>query len=160
MKIGVISDTHISQPNHALPKKIFEIFKDVDLILHAGDLTDKTVIDQLETIAPVEVVRGNMDSYQIPYPIKKTLQLEEIRLGLIHGYGSPTDIRKRIAKEFDKDINIIVYGHSHAPDNEYDGNILFFNPGSPTDKRYAPYHSVGIIELLSNQKINSHIVKL
>lgn len=152
MKVGVLSDTHIPLRAKKIPGKIIELFSDVDLILHAGDIVDRTVIEELESIAKVEVVKGNMDESDNPYPIKKVLNVGEIKIGLIHGYGPPFGIRGRIRKEFDE-LDVIVYGHSHKPYNRIENGVLFFNPGTPTDKIFALYNSVGIL------KINGHNAK-
>ena len=158
MKVGVISDTHIPNRAKEIPGKIIELFSDAALILHAGDIVDKSVIEELETIAKVEVVKGNMDEPDIPFPVKKVLNVEAIRIGLIHGFGSPFGIRNRIRKEFDE-IDIIVYGHSHKPYNKTENGVLFFNPGTPTDKIFALYNSVGILEI-KGDSVKGQIIRL
>ncbi len=158
MKVGVISDTHIPNRAKKIPGKIIELFSDAALILHAGDIVDKSVIEELETIAKVEVVKGNMDEPDIPFPVKKVLNVEAIRIGLIHGFGSPFGIRNRIRKEFDE-IDIIVYGHSHKPYNKTENGVLFFNPGTPTDKIFALYNSVGILEI-KGDSVKGQIIRL
>ncbi|MGI6097446.1 MAG: metallophosphoesterase family protein [Dethiobacteria bacterium] len=65
MKVGVLSDTHIPTRARALPSRIYEIFADVDMILHAGDIADESVLEELKTLAPIEAVAGNTDSYQL-----------------------------------------------------------------------------------------------
>ena len=158
MKVGVISDTHIPNRAKEIPEKVIELFSDAALILHAGDIVDKSVIEELETIAKVEVVKGNMDEPDIPFPVKKVLNVEAIRIGLIHGFGSPFGIRNRIRKEFDE-IDIIVYGHSHKPYNKTENGVLFFNPGTPTDKIFALYNSVGILEI-KGDSVKGQIIRL
>ena len=158
MKVGVISDTHIPNRAKKIPGKIIELFSDAALILHAGDIVDNSVIEELETIAKVEVVKGNMDEPDIPFPVKKVLNVEAIRIGLIHGFGSPFGIRNRIRKEFDE-IDIIVYGHSHKPYNKTENGVLFFNPGTPTDKIFALYNSVGILEI-KGDSVKGQIIRL
>ena len=158
MKVGVISDTHIPNRAKEIPEKVIELFSDAALILHAGDIVDKSVIEKLETIAKVEVVKGNMDKPDVPFPVKKVLNVEAIRIGLIHGFGSPFGIRNRIRKEFDE-IDIIVYGHSHKPYNKTENGVLFFNPGTPTDKIFALYNSVGILEI-KGDSVKGQIIRL
>ena len=151
MKVGVISDTHISGPRETLPDEIFEHFKGVDLILHAGDLVDMSVIDQLNGIAPVKAVYGNMD----PMPVRQSLQKKELieieghRIGLIHGSGPPWGLRERINGEFiEDDPEIIIYGHSHAPETIKSRNgVLYINPGSPTDGKSTRINSVVVMEI-------------
>ncbi len=158
MKIGVLSDTHIPQMAKKISEKVIELFSDVDLILHAGDIVDKTVIEELESIAKVEVVKGNMDEPDNPYPLKKVLNVEEVKIGLIHGYGSPFGLRDRIRKEF-YELDVIVYGHSHKSYNKIENGILFFNPGTPTDKIFALHNSVGILEI-NGSNAEGQIIKL
>ena len=158
MKIGVLSDTHIPHRGKKIPGKIIKLFTDVDLILHAGDLVNRTVIEELEILAKVEVVKGNMDEPNSPYPIKKVLNVEKVKIGLIHGYVSPFGIRERIRKEFDE-LDIIVYGHSHKPYNKIELGVLFFNPGTPTNKIFALYNSVGILNINGNN-VKGQIIKI
>ena len=160
MKIGVISDTHIPLVCERLPEKIKEHFKGVDMILHAGDMIDMSVIDALREIAPnVEAVRGNMDSLKIQQtlPEKKIISAGKYKIGLIHGWGAPQDIMERLEREF-KDVDIIVFGHTHSPINIRQNNVLFFNPGSPTDTVHAKELTIGILEL--NGKPKGRIIKL
>ncbi|MDD5005624.1 MAG: metallophosphoesterase family protein [Candidatus Omnitrophica bacterium] len=160
MKIGVISDTHIPERAPELPKEIYSAFKDVDLILHAGDLITWDVLESLKKIGPVRAVYGNMDTP----PVKSKLKEKEIieagnfKIGLIHGSGSPANLISFAKGAFEQKMDVIVFGHSHNPVNEKKSGILFFNPGSPTDTVFAPYKSYGILEI--NDEIKSSIIKL
>jgi len=158
VKIGVISDTHISDSSKKIPEDIANIFFNVDLIIHAGDLTNICITEELNSIAKTEAVRGNMDDDSNCLPIKKILDISNFKIGIIHGYGAPQDIRNRIKKEFPP-VDVIIYGHTHTPYNKVEDGILFFNPGSPTDKRFSPYNSVGILEI-QDRKITGEIIKL
>lgn len=148
MKIGVLSDTHVPTIVRALPPALFEVFKGVDLILHAGDIVELSVLEELRAVAPVEAVAGNMDDTraQLSLPSKKVLRLGGYAVGLIHGKFKIDIQREMIRKEFDA-VDVIVYGHSHAPFWGKVGDVYFLNPGSPTDTRYAPYNSVALLEL-------------
>ena len=159
MKIGVLSDTHIPSPYHHLPAKVFELFQGADLILHAGDITELAVLDELRSIAPVEAVAGNMDGFaeQQQLPMKKVLELGKFRVGLIHGKYKIDIQRDMILKEFDK-VDLIVYGHSHHAFFGRHGGMLFLNPGSPTDKVHAPYNSVAILTI--EEDIQAAIIKI
>jgi len=160
MKIGVISDTHIPKAALDLPEEIYAVFKNVDLILHAGDLVELQVVDNLKTMAPVRAVHGNMDFGQVRnvLPKKDIIEIGEFRIGLIHGYGTPKNIIGCLKEEFDKNINAIVFGHTHIPCNEKIDKTLFFNPGSPTDRVFAAYNSYGIIDV--NTDISGRIIKM
>jgi hypothetical protein len=147
MKIGVISDTHLNKfPDH-LEKRIAKYFKDVDMIFHAGDVVELSVLDFFLD-KEVKLVAGNMDSCEIKQisPIKLVIPIEGYKVGLIHGWGSPAGIEDRIIKEFD-DIDILVYGHTHNASSFTKNGVLFFNPGSPTDKRFAVVNTIGILEI-------------
>lgn len=157
MKIGVISDTHIKNPAKMLPDKVFEIFDGVDLILHAGDLLIEEVVMQLEAIAPVIAVAGNNDDYQLvrKYGTRRLLELGGKKLGLTHGMSRGKTYMSAYAEFLEDNVDCIVYGHSHIPHNEIINGILFFNPGSPTQRRTQPQHSVGVLYI--NYKIKGEI---
>lgn len=161
MKIGVIADTHIPVNTSKIPGEIFKHFEGVDLILHAGDLVDLSVLGELEKIAPVEAVFGNMDRGKVrsSLEIKKIIKAGKFKIGLTHGAGPVQGIEERINTIFLKDkVDVIVYGHTHRPENKVRGGILFFNPGSPTDKVFAPYNSCGILEI--GNEIKGKIIRL
>lgn len=159
MKIGVISDTHIPTISKSLPPQVFELFKGVDLILHAGDIVELSVLDELGAIAPVEAVAGNMDGHEVHQrlPSKKVIQIGRYRAGLIHGKFKIDIQREMIRKEFGN-VDIIVYGHSHRPFWGREGDVYFLNPGSPTDVIHAPFHSVAILE--ANDELKAEIIML
>ena len=159
MKIGVLADTHIPAVASDLPKAIYEAFKGIDLILHAGDFVELDVLHNLMAIAPTEAVCGNMDSREVcrQLPRKKVVEAAHVKIGLVHGWGHPKDLVNTIGKEF-QNVDAIVFGHSHEPMNEMRNNILFFNPGSPTDKIFAPYTSYGILEV--DKTIKGKIIKM
>ena len=159
-KIGVISDTHIPIAAQKLPAEIFKIFKDVDMILHAGDLVDISVLRDLSKLAETHAVCGNMDPAELQrqLPEKEVVRVGKFSIGLIHGHGAPFNLMNRIKGEFDQKVDAIVYGHSHSPVNEYRDGILFFNPGSPTDLIFAKYKSCGMLTI--SNKIEGRIIKL
>lgn len=146
MKIGVISDTHVPTIARALPPVVYDIFNGVDLILHAGDIVELSVLDELSVIAPVEAVAGNMDGSEVhqKLPGKKVLTLGNYTVGLVHGKYKIDIQREMIRKELG-DVDIIVYGHSHTPFWGEINGVYFLNPGSPTDTVHAPYHSVALL---------------
>lgn len=157
MRIGVISDTHVPGTAPALPPAVFAVFEGVDLILHAGDITDLSVLDELRAIAPVEAVAGNMDEPGPHLPHKKILTLGTYTVGLIHGKYR-IDVQKDLIRKEFGNVDLIVYGHSHTPFWGKVGDMLFLNPGSPTDNRYAPYHSVAI--LTAGATLSAEIIRI
>ncbi|MCK9230233.1 MAG: metallophosphatase family protein [Syntrophales bacterium] len=147
MRLGILSDTHLSAGGEWLEGLVARYFHDVDAILHAGDIVDGSVLDALGG-RDVIAVCGNMD----PLPLRKTLPAKLVmeinghRLGLIHGWGSPWGIEERILKEFRK-VDCIVFGHTHVAQVERRGDVLLFNPGSPTERRGAAEKSIGILDI-------------
>jgi putative phosphoesterase len=132
------------------------------MIIHAGDLTEERVLEELKAVCSnVRAVRGNMDPEQLlkRLPEKEIIPAGKYRIGLTHGWGAPAGLIELARSIFKNErLDIIVFGHSHSPLNEKRGDTLFFNPGSPTDKVFAPYNSYGIIEI--NDKIEARIVRL
>ena len=161
MKLGVVSDTHL-QDGSGLPARLIDGLNGVDMILHAGDIVLPAVLSRLEQIAPVEAVCGNMDGWALRDKLheQQILQLNGRRIGLIHGSGGPSKLAARVRKKFGKDVDIIVFGHSHHPMNETIDGVLMFNPGSPTEKRSAPHRTFGIIEIAGNGSIDARIINL
>jgi putative phosphoesterase len=159
MKVGVISDTHVPTAAPSLPPGVFEAFRGVDLILHAGDIGALSVLDQLRALAPVEAVAGNMDGPEVQamLPRRKVLSLGNYVIGLIHGKYRLDEQQEMVRKEFNS-VDLIVYGHSHQPFWGKVGDVLFLNPGSPTDNRHAPYHSVALLTV--GETIRAEIVRL
>jgi len=161
LKIGVISDTHASGIQE-LPGKLLEVLKQVDLILHAGDIVRVEVLEELKKIGPeLRAVYGNMDPFKVRETLKDTEIIEEgnIRIGLTHGLGTPHNLIETVKKKFkNEELDAIVYGHSHHPYNKVHQGILYFNPGSPTDKIFAPYNSYGILEV--SKTVTGKIIKI
>lgn len=160
MLIGLISDTHIPDRAKEVPQKVIDAFSDVDLILHAGDLTSMDVIEELEKIAPVMAVQGNMDRVNgINLPKAKTLEAEGLTIGMVHGEVYPradTQQLVYIAKELDADI--LISGHSHQPKIEKKDGVLLINPGSPVVPRLAD-RTVMLLEI-NNKEVDVEIVKV
>jgi hypothetical protein len=159
LKVGVLSDTHIPGAALSLPPAVFDIFKDVDLILHAGDIVELSVLDELGAIAPVEAVAGNMDGSEVhlKLPSKKVLSLGGYSVGLIHGKYKIDVQQEMIMKEFER-VDLIVYGHSHKPFWGKVKGVYFLNPGSPTDKRHAPYNSVALLHV--GDELKAEIIRI
>lgn len=147
MKIGVLSDTHLTQVTPGLTHILEAFFKDVDLILHAGDMVSLPVYEFLQEKA-VEAVQGNMDEWNLKavLPAKKILSLGGYQIGLIHGWGPAGGLEDRIRPEFPQ-IDCLIYGHSHKPANYWSEGVLFFNPGSASGKGFFRKSTIGIIHI-------------
>lgn len=158
MKIGVLSDTHLREPDSEF-KSIIELhFKDVERIFHAGDFIDWSIAEYLSNVKDLIAVCGNMDPSDIRrvFPQKRIVEIGRFRIGLIHGGGSPFGIESRIRGEFDE-VDAIVYGHTHTPANHLVKNIYFFNPGSPT-RSFIHHATLGILHI--GEKIEGEIIQI
>ena len=161
MKIGVISDTHFVDLAAGL--SFFDAlcqgpFADVELILHAGDVIHPDLLSCFDT-RPVAGVCGNCDEPSALLPEKRVQQIGGYRIGMIHGWGGPAGIVGNVLSAFeDVQLDALVFGHSHYPLNRHNSDLLLFNPGSATDRRDAPFHSVGILEL--GDRIQGSIVNI
>lgn len=147
MRMGVLADTHADKLEY-LPSKVIDLLPEVDLIIHAGDFTDLQLLTDLKQLKEVKAVHGNMDSRELKsvLPIKEIVETNDKRIGITHGWGAPWGIEERVRKVFESDPNdVIVYGHSHRPQNKVIKSILFFNPGEAVD-------SFGIITINGDAK--------
>jgi len=151
-KIGVISDTHVPHFKK-LPEAIWEHFNGVELIIHAGDLSVLSVITELETIAPVVAVQGNVeeDEVMLKLPIKREIVVGHCRIGVVHILGDSHN-RTRVARQEFPEARVVVFGHSHIPWNQDVEGQLLFNPGSATDRRRQPRCSIGMLYVDDEKK--------
>lgn len=157
MKIGVVSDTH-SRP---LPAQMLEDFKDVDFIIHAGDICSLDILDRLKKVKEVKAVYGNMDGSEIRrlLPRNQIIKCGKFSIGLFHGEGHPDGLLEKVKTEFKSSkVDMIIFGHSHRALNQEIDGVLFFNPGSPNDTVSAPFCSYGILDV--NDKIAGKIIKV
>lgn len=147
MKIGVVSDTHLHLPTQLLEDLMTGPFKDVEMILHAGDITELTVLD---SFGPKEIlaVCGNMDSPIVrqKLPAQRVFRAGKFQIGLIHGWGKPQGIEERIRKEFGQ-VDCIVFGHTHVPSQSQRDGILFFNPGALGGGMFFTQKSIGLLNV-------------
>jgi uncharacterized protein len=152
MKIGVISDTHLTAVDDRFTRLVRRYFSDVDVIVHAGDIVEESVFRFLSTWH-LMAVRGNMDRGTLAetLPKKRIEELEGKRIGITHGWGSPDGLPVRVLEEFRSDtVDCIVFGHSHAPFLGNQQGVLMLNPGSPTDKRFAEKNTLGFLTIANN----------
>ncbi len=158
IKVGVISDTHLEDYDDKMRRKVAEHFGDADIILHAGDMVDLRVL-KIFGGKEIKAVCGNMDNYSVREKFLDHLlfEIKGFKFLLIHGWGSPWDIEERISAGF-KDVNCIVYGHTHKPANHKKGNVLFFNPGSAVDRYFTSSKTMGILEI--DKDIEGRIINI
>lgn len=130
IKIGILSDTHLSQVTPLFKKQVTHCFAGMDMILHAGDLTELSIL-QVFGDRQVHAVRGNMCGHAAytSLPAEKTIQVGGFTIGLCHGAGSTHDVEERMWQKFGP-VDCIVYGHTHNAVCHRSGPVLFINPGS------------------------------
>ena len=151
MRIGVISDTHVKTCDE-IPERIQVALAEVDLILHAGDFTESSVLGGLRAWGEVKAVYGNMDSGELKrmLPEKELFVVNGKKIGLTHGSGGPWGIASRVRKMFNN-VDLIIFGHSHEPCHQYLEGSLLFNPGQARD-------SFGLLTI--NDEIKAEIVRV
>ena len=156
--VWVISDTHIPSRASELPKEVFEIFKGVERIIHAGDFVSAKVLGELEKIAPVTAVHGNMDSAELREKLPRINSVEVLgwRIGVVHN-GIPL-LRSGAMRELARKngFDVLIFGHTHRGFVKQEGGVLYVNPGSPTQPLLAE-PSVAILKV-SRKKVEAEIV--
>jgi putative phosphoesterase len=171
--LGIITDTHIPQRIAALPPRVFEVFRGVDRILHAGDINSRQVLDQLTEIAPVDAVAGNADLIGHGLPLTRVIEMEGKRIGLVHGHGGWSRyLRSKVRDRFGYDeehylkivhqsfgpVDAIVFGHTHRHYHAVRSGICLFNPGPIAPDFYnTPGPQVGLLHI-SPQALQFEIV--
>ncbi len=152
MNIGVISDTHgLVRPG------VYDVFEGVDLILHAGDIGSRDVIIELEAIAPVKAVVGNVDvNLTNHFPNQLTFDLDSRSFKLQHIFQSIPTPGQSASIPVQK---IVVFGHNHQPTNEQIGDTLYFNPGSAGPRRFNSPICVGNLKL-EEDSVSGEIIHL
>jgi len=160
--IGLISDTHVPKRAMCIPQKVFKTLKDADFIIHAGDLVELSVIDELEQIAPVLAVHGNMDGQDVSsaLPELNSLKIFDWKIGVMHDPNDLQGSNKMVEIAKKNGFNVLVYGHTHASKITWEGKNLFVNPGSPTDPAsFINKPSVGLLKI-TKQSITPQIINL
>jgi putative phosphoesterase len=144
--VAVISDTHMPRSDRRLPDACVERLSSAEAILHAGDFMELEVLHALQALGPpVHAVRGNVDSSQLitRLPLMRTVHLEDVVIGMVHDAGPAQGRLARMRNRF-PGAHAVVFGHSHIPLHEAGDGFQIFNPGSPTERRRSPRHTMGI----------------
>jgi hypothetical protein len=145
--IAVVSDTHLPRGRRRLPDACLEHLMGADLIVHAGDVVTGQVLEEIASLGPtVHAVHGNVDEADLQDRLPETEVVEagDARIGIIHDAGPARDRLARLRRRFPT-ADAVVFGHSHIPLYEASGDgFQIFNPGSPTDRRTQPRHTMGL----------------
>jgi uncharacterized protein len=146
VELAIISDTHMPRGGRAIPEACLARMRSADAILHAGDLVAVEVLELLESLGPpVHAVHGNIDepALRMRLPAVRVVEADGARIVVTHD-GGPADRRLTRLRGRFPDADAVVFGHSHLPLHEERDSFHIFNPGSPTDRRRAPSHTMGI----------------
>ena len=149
MIVAVIADTHLPRGTRRIPERCLDLLRTADLILHAGDLTAGSVLDELEELGPpVHAVHGNMDDVALRDRLPSTCVLDAggVAIGMTHDAGPRRGREERLAAKF-PGCAAVVYGHTHEPQVARVGETWILNPGSPTERRRAPSHTMLVLEV-------------
>jgi putative phosphoesterase len=159
MRIAIVSDTHLPRGSRVLPPVCLERMRTADLVLHAGDLSAASVLEELRSLGPpVAAVHGNVDSAELMrlLPERQVVDAAGVRIGMVHDAGPATGRLRRMRAAF-PDCAAVVFGHSHIPLHEEEGGFQIFNPGSPTDRRRQPRHSMGMAVVAEGRVSFEHV---
>jgi putative phosphoesterase len=161
--VGLISDTHVPTRAKALPQAVFKVFESADYIIHAGDLVELAVVDELEQLAPVLAVHGNTDGPQVSGALPKinSLKIFDWKIGVTHDPGTfygMNKMREIVKKNL---FNVLVYGHTHTSNIKWEGKTLYINPGSPTNPEppFLCKPTVGLLKI-TRESIIPEIVQI
>jgi uncharacterized protein len=158
----VVADTHLTgDVAGRLPKPLLEAIESADFLLHAGDVTTLSALEELSGLASVHCVLGNNDTSLIGLvPEQLQLTLEGVEVAMIHDSGTRVGRVPRLAARF-PGADLVIYGHSHVPDDsEGLGGQRIFNPGSPMQRRAQPVHTFGLLELRDGRIVSHEIRSL
>ena len=160
MLVAVISDTHMTGGRRSLPGRCVELIEGADLVVHAGDIMTVDAFLEIEAIGPpVRAVAGNMDEWELRdrLPGETEMELDGARIAMVHDGGAAGGRLARLRGRF-PDADAVVFGHSHIPLHEREGGFQIFNPGSPTERRRAPAHAMGLARIEAGAVEFEHVV--
>ncbi len=151
MRVGVISDTH-----GILEPEVLGIFRGVDLILHGGDIGTPDVLRDLEGVAPVKAVLGNVDDPQAVgrHPGRRVERVDGLPILVTHEIGSPDRLLPQVDRAIARERpRVVVFGHSHRVYNAEHGGVLFLNPGGAGPRRFGLPRSVALLRVLEGRPV-------
>lgn len=145
--IALLGDTHMPRGTRRLPDDCLRLLDEAEAVLHVGDFTETSVLEALQKLAPVHAVHGNMDEWPLPetLPARLVTELAGLSIGLVHDPGPAAGRHARLRGWF-PGCALIAYGHTHRPEIAFAGGVWIVNPGSPTERRGAPHHTMAFIE--------------
>lgn len=157
MLVVLLADTHVPDgvAHRRLPDAVLAAAERADLVLHAGDVTGPTLLAELREVAPTVAVLGNNDHALVgELPERTELDLDGVRVAMVHDSGASTRRGERLRGWFPT-ADLVVFGHSHLPEDELGpGGQRRFNPGSPTQRRRAPWRSFGELRIAGGRIVS------
>jgi uncharacterized protein len=160
VRVLVTSDTHVGVARRgSLPAVLLEHAADADAILHGGDLVDPGIVLELGAYAPTYAVRGNCDPFAPGLPERRIVELAGVAIAMVHDPGPEKGRRDRLRAWFPH-CRVVIFGHTHLPVCEDDRGLLLLNPGSPTERRRAPWHSYAELTIGPGHSLQARIVRL
>jgi hypothetical protein len=162
MRLAIISDTHMPRGDRALPAACVGRLRAAEAILHAGDLVALEVLAFLESLGPpVHAIHGNVDGPEVRavLPGARVVEAGGARVGMLHDAGPASGRLRRMRARF-PDADAVVFGHSHLPLHEEEDGFQLFNPGSPTERRRAPAHTMGEAEVGADGRVHFRLIEL
>ena len=162
MRLAIISDTHMPRGDRALPAACVARLRAADAILHAGDLITLEVLSELEAMGPpVHAIHGNVDGPEVRavLPATRVVEAGGARIAMVHDAGPSAGRLRRMRARF-PGADAVVFGHSHLPLHEEHDGFQIFNPGSPTERRRAPVHTMGEAEIRAGGRLRFGLIEL
>ena len=161
MLVAAISDTHLPRGARRLPEACLERLREADLILHGGDFSTVSVFDELRALGPpLQAVHGNADEPALRELLPKELVVEAggARIGMVHIPGPAAGREERLLRRF-PGCDAVLYGHTHLPHADRHEGVWILNPGSPTERRRGPFHSMLLLEVNAGA-VSPEIIRL
>lgn len=162
IRVVVTGDTHLGPRRRGpLPAALLAACADADRILHTGDVTDVALLDELGALALLDGVAGNCDGWDIAarLPVEQTLEIGGVRIAMVHDSG-PERVRREVLRAHFPDARVVCFGHSHLPVCDDRDGLLLLNPGSPTERRRAPWHSYAELAIGPDAAVSARIVRI
>jgi uncharacterized protein len=159
--VAVISDTHLPWGARRPPEACLQHVRRADLILHLGDFSTLAVLEELEALGPpLQAVSGNADepALRARLPTELVVEADGARIGLVHIPGPAVGRADRLVRRF-PGCDAVLFGHTHLPQVERHENVWVLNPGSPTERRRGPFHSMLLLEV-NGGAVSPELVRL
>ncbi len=157
-RVAVLGDTHLPRRGRDLPPAAWRLIDSSELVIHTGDVTEGALLQRIGERRPLHAVRGNNDLRLAELPEHLLLEIDGVRVAVVHDSGPSSGRRQRLRARW-PDVRVAVFGHSHIPMCDDDGDLLLLNPGSPTDRRSMPTFTMAAMSLTAGA-VQAEIVDL